>query len=107
MEEVYDLLSVEDRKLCIRETAQKDTYVENLLKIKVNTVEEAFKLVNIGLEQRRVAEQKLNRNSSRSHALLTVYLKHNGTGTMTKLCFVDLAGSERLKESESKGINLS
>ena len=98
MEEVYDLLCVDDRKLTIREHAQKETFVENLLKIRVGSCEEAYKLVNIGLEHRRVAEQKLNRNSSRGHALLTVYLKPNsGPASTAKLCFVDLAGSERLK----------
>ncbi len=98
MEEVYDLLCVDDRKLTIRENAQKETFVENLLKIRVGSCEEAYKLVNIGLEHRRVAEQKLNRNSSRGHALLTVYLKPNsGPASTAKLCFVDLAGSERLK----------
>lgn len=78
------------------------------MKIRVSSCEEAFKLINIGLEHRRVAEQKLNRNSSRGHALLTVYLKSNlGQLPPAKLCFVDLAGSERLKETESKGVNLS
>ena len=64
MEEVYDLLCVDDRKLTIRENAQKETFVENLLKIRVGSWEEAYKLVNIGLEHRRGAAQKLNRNSS-------------------------------------------
>ena len=61
---------------------------------------------------RRVAEHQLNRDSSRSHCLLTVHIDsvHMVEGheqhCKGKITFVDLAGSERLKDSQSAGSTL-
>lgn len=87
-----------DKKLTIREhQASKEPYIENQITINVKTLEEAFQLINIGLEKRKIAEQKMNRRSSRGHGMITLNI-HSG-GKIGKLCFVDLAGSERIKES--------
>lgn len=51
----------------------------------------------------------MNKDSSRSHSILTVYVisevvsDNNVLKRYGKISFVDLAGSERLKESQSKG----
>jgi hypothetical protein len=58
----------------------------------VNSPDQAFQLLNIGLEKRRVAEQKMNRKSSRGHGVITVYLNHLNGEKPGKLCFIDLAG---------------
>ena len=67
-----------------------------------------------GLRNRRSASHDLNKDSSRSHALFTIYvdiesmLQYDALSTPSeavsrfgKLHLVDLAGSERLKESNS------
>ena len=63
------------------------------------------------MKNRKSGSHELNKDSSRSHSILTVYLI---SGTVSpadghifkkygKISFVDLAGSERLKESKSQG----
>jgi hypothetical protein len=64
------------------------------------------------MEMRRVAEHQLNRDSSRSHCLLTVHIdsqqmvEGHEQHCRGKITFVDLAGSERLKDSQSAGSTL-
>jgi kinesin family member 12 len=64
-----------------------------------------------GMKNRKSGSHELNKDSSRSHSILTVYLisetasKEDGHifKKYGKISFVDLAGSERLKESKSQG----
>ena len=65
-------------------------------------------VLNEGIKNRKTGSHNLNKDSSRSHAILTVYLisetKEDDDHVLKKygkISFVDLAGSERLKESES------
>ena len=60
--------------------------------IQVKNYEQASQLLNIGLEKRRVAEQKVNNRSSRGHGIITFYLKNSQSLNTGKLTFVDLAG---------------
>ena len=56
-----------------------------------------------------MAPQSLNNTSSRSHLILTVYLKKRMEASdvvISKLTFIDLAGNERVGKSESKGLRL-
>jgi len=65
-----------------------------------------------GIKNRHSGSHELNKDSSRSHSILTVYLiseqedKQNNHvfKKYGKMSFVDLAGSERLKESGSEGL---
>ena len=59
-----------------------------------------------GNMNRSVAAHNLNRDSSRSHAIISVVveqLDREGERTVAKLNMVDLAGSERLSKSGSSG----
>ena len=62
-----------------------------------------------GIKNRHSGSHELNKDSSRSHSILTVYLIHESKEEnhvykkYGKISFVDLAGSERLKESLSEG----
>lgn len=65
-------------------------------------------MLNEGIKNRKTGSHNLNKDSSRSHAILTIYLisetKEDDDHVLKKygkISFVDLAGSERLKESES------
>ena len=57
-----------------------------------------------------MAPQSLNSTSSRSHLIITFYLKKRISSdnevVVSKLTFADLAGNERVGKSESKGIRL-
>lgn len=68
-------------------------------------------MLHEGMKNRKSGSHELNKDSSRSHSILTVYLisetasKEDGHifKKYGKISFVDLAGSERLKESKSQG----
>ena len=63
------------------------------------------------MKNRKSGSHELNKDSSRSHSILTVYLISETVASEDghifkkygKISFVDLAGSERLKESKSQG----
>eukprot|EP00948_MAST-09A_sp_MAST-9A-sp1_P002854 g2854.t1 len=60
------------------------------------------------IANRSTGSHKLNIHSSRSHLVVTVFVKDHSdtTNTVGKLHFVDLAGSERLSKTEAKGARL-
>ena len=92
--------------MAIRENQKnKEPYVENLINISLSSIEDAYQLINIGLEKRRVAEQRINKRSSRGHGIITLNVLC--LNKWSKICFVDLAGSERIKESDSTGVKLN
>ena len=74
--------------------------------------EDIIAVLHEGMKNRHQGSHELNKDSSRSHSILTVYLisemKNQADGHVFKkygkISFVDLAGSERLKESKSEGV---
>jgi len=74
--------------------------------------EDIIAVLHEGMKNRHSGSHELNKDSSRSHSILTVYLISQTTNAEDghifkkygKISFVDLAGSERLKESKSEGI---
>ena len=50
----------------------------------------------------------MNKNSSRSHAVFTIYYKEKGSGKLkqSKFNIVDLAGSERQSKTGAQGVRL-
>ncbi|XP_034812203.2 kinesin-like protein KIF9 isoform X10 [Pan paniscus] len=71
--------------------------------------EDAFSLLFEGETNRIIASHTMNKNSSRSHCLFTIYIEaHSRTLSeekyiTSKINLVDLAGSERLGKSGSEG----
>ncbi|CAG9465708.1 unnamed protein product [Pedinophyceae sp. YPF-701] len=78
--------------------------------VEVRSAHELLQVVERGLERRTVASTKMNRESSRSHLIITVMVTATNLQTQAvstgKLSFVDLAGSERVKKSGSTGDQL-
>lgn len=72
-------------------------------------VDDLIAVLNEGMKHRRVGSHELNKDSSRSHSILTIYViseqntDNDKVRRYGKISFVDLAGSERLKESKSQG----
>ena len=78
--------------------------------LQCDTVEDMLLIVNEGMKNRKIGSHELNKDSSRSHSLLIVYIiketiGHDGQSIKGygKMSFVDLAGSERLKETKTSG----
>ncbi|XP_049572237.1 kinesin-like protein KIF9 isoform X3 [Orcinus orca] len=71
--------------------------------------EDAFSLLFEGETNRIIASHTMNKNSSRSHCIFTIYVEaHSRTLSdakyiTSKINLVDLAGSERLGKSRSEG----
>eukprot|EP00466_Bigelowiella_natans_P009762 jgi/Bigna1/76445/fgenesh1_pg.41_\ len=95
-------------------------FVENLARHIVKSYPEVVKLIRKGSSRRSVAATDFNSESSRSHAIVVVYVEHTVQPSVgkkhivaAKLNLVDLAGSERFQgktkdmAKESTSINQS
>jgi len=101
-EQITDLLDPSKTGLQVREDMHRGIYVDRLSEPRVDTLQEAFQLLQKGLLQRRTGATHMNERSSRSHAMLAITIERTRAceaGTTAKqvvrLNLVDLAGSER------------
>ena len=122
-ENVYDLLDPETRSNAgmpgfypkpkqIREGVKRGVFVENLSEKVIENPEDATKLVEEGNRQRHVSSTGMNRESSRSHSILTIYIEVKSKADsvevvrFAKMNLVDLAGSERQRHTACAGERL-
>uniref|UniRef100_A0A914ZZR9 Kinesin-like protein n=2 Tax=Parascaris univalens TaxID=6257 RepID=A0A914ZZR9_PARUN len=106
-EEVRDLLG-KDRmqKLEIKEHSEKGVYVAGLSMHVCHDYNACRELMKQGFDNRHVGATLMNKDSSRSHSIFTVYVEamlNNGSIRMGKLHLVDLAGSERQAKTGATG----
>jgi len=84
--------------------------VTNVHSETVDSVEQVRKLMDVAAKKRAVGNTDSNAESSRSHAVFTLYVKgvnlEDGTELSGALNLVDLAGSERLDKSGATGCRL-
>jgi phage tail sheath gpL-like len=96
--------------LIIKKDAKGMVYVQNVTEVEVSSKAEMMEAMAEGLQQRHVAETKMNRESSRSHLIFSVVLtgvdESTGRVSTGKMTLCDLAGSERVKKSEAEGEQL-
>ncbi|XP_049977795.1 kinesin-like protein KIF12 isoform X3 [Alexandromys fortis] len=114
-EQVRDLLSLgSTRPLPVRWSKARGFYVEQLRVVEFVSLEALMELLQMGLSRRQSSSHTLNQASSRSHALLTLYVSRPTPQQVPpvdpgeppvggKLCFVDLAGSEKVSATGSRG----
>jgi kinesin family member 2/24 len=92
---IFDLLNSRKR-LVIREDGKQAIHVVGLREHHVTDVSSLMELVDYGNSVRATGVTGANADSSRSHAILQIGLKHHGTKkAYGKFSFIDLAGSER------------
>ncbi|KAL9351461.1 hypothetical protein Peur_054141 [Populus x canadensis] len=130
MESIQDLLAPEKINIPINEDARTgEISLPGASVVKVQDLDHFSELLQIGEANRHAANTKQNTESSRSHAILMVYVRRSinqkaedettsqekdvksnlsgGNGIprvrKSKLLIVDLAGSERLDKSGSEG----
>lgn len=123
MESIQDLLAPEKGNILINEDPRTGEVSLPCASIaKVRDLDSFLELLNIGEANRHVSNTKLNTESSRSHAILMVYIRRSihkkaedevstarketrelPVVRKSKLLIVDLAGSERLDKSGSEG----
>ncbi|VIO85975.1 Uncharacterized protein BM_BM11594 [Brugia malayi] len=106
-EEVHDLLSTNHtKKLEIKEHSERGIYVAGLSMHVCNDYKACQRLMKEGSENRHVGATLMNKDSSRSHSIFTVYVEvalNNGSIRIGKLNLVDLAGSERQAKTGTVG----
>ena len=102
-ETIRDLLSKNvDAKLELKENSDKGVFVKNLSTIIVKSIPEIESYMDAGTACRKTGETAMNKDSSRSHSIFTIYIEtaeNDASGKnhikAGKLNLVDLAGSER------------
>ena len=112
-ERVRDLLKNNNGlNLKVREHPKEGPYVQNLSRHTVTSYSDIQQLLNIGNKHRTTASTLMNQQSSRSHALFTLYLNQAKLSDdlpselSSKVHLVDLAGSERAESSGCRGERL-
>ncbi|CAK5262663.1 unnamed protein product [Mycena citricolor] len=118
-DDVYDLLVERENapKLPVRENDAGQVFVAGLLSTSISSTAEFDSLYSTATKRRSVGATLLNRASSRSHSVLTLYLRAQEGDRIRegKINLVDLAGSENNKltgndasrMAESSAINKS
>ncbi|XP_072710999.1 kinesin-like protein KIF9 [Ciconia boyciana] len=113
-ETLSDLLSTmtsngtSDMQMAVVDCPQ-GVYVKGLSIHSVSHEEEALNLLFEGETNRVIAEHTLNKNSSRSHCIFTIYIESRFRAfsdvkrVNSKINLIDLAGSERLSKTGSEG----
>jgi kinesin family member 12 len=110
-EQLRDLLNPSSGILHQRWNVRNGFFVEDLMVVECTSQQDLTAVLHEGMKNRKSGSHELNKDSSRSHSILTVYLISETSSPEDghifkkygKISFVDLAGSERLKESKSQG----
>lgn len=110
-EQLRDLLNPTSGILQTRWNSKNGFFVEDLMVVECTSIQDLIAVMLEGIKNRHSGSHELNKDSSRSHSILTVYLiseteskeENHVFKKYGKISFVDLAGSERLKESMSEG----
>ncbi|XP_044213283.1 kinesin-like protein KIF23 isoform X3 [Thunnus albacares] len=103
----------------LREDQNHNMYVAGCMEVEVKSPEEAFQVFWRGQKKRKVANTRLNRESSRSHSVFIIklaqapldadgdtILQDKNQVSVSQLCLVDLAGSERTGRTGAEGTRI-
>jgi len=109
-EQIRDLLNPASGILHCRWNVKNGFFVEDLMVVDCTNPDDLLAVLHEGMRNRKTGSHDLNKDSSRSHSIMTIYVISEVKSEdghifkkYGKLVFVDLAGSERLKETKSKG----
>ena len=111
-EQINDLLDSNPHNLLLREDMKKGPYVEGLIEEKVSNLIQIYNLLKIGSRNRHVSSTSMNKESSRSHSVFTLYVESKSTFDgltnfkSSRFNLIDLAGSERQKSTACLGDRL-
>ena len=99
--------------LKIKEDPDRGIYVQDLTQVICKSVPDLQRLLDAGCKNRKTGETAMNKDSSRSHSIFTIYIETSETGPtgettfkVGKMNLVDLAGSERQSKTHATGERL-
>jgi len=73
---ILDLLGdVNDKRLDVKEDSKKGIYVKDLTNVIVKNIKEITKCMDTGTLNRKTGETAMNKTSSRSHSIFTIYIE--------------------------------
>jgi hypothetical protein len=100
-------------KLEVKEDKEKGIFVKGLTSVIVKSIPEIEKTMIAGSKNRKTGETSMNKDSSRSHSIFTIYIETAEDGEdgdtkfrVGKLNLVDLAGSEKQSKTNATGDRL-
>ncbi|KAF7683518.1 Kinesin-like protein KIF15 [Astathelohania contejeani] len=101
-ENIFDLLDPVKKDIQIREDLSRGVLVDGVVQYEPIDYEDSMRIYENGIKERKTATTSLNRESSRSHSIFTIYLESESEVIKkhSRLCIIDLAGSERLRDEE-------
>ncbi|KAK3821880.1 MAG: hypothetical protein J3Q66DRAFT_334558 [Benniella sp.] len=111
-EMIYDLLDRSTSARATREDIKRGVYVDGATEETIHSPEDAYRLFEQGAANRHTSATSMNRESSRSHTVLTLTIQSmdfiEGINHIRESRFnlVDLAGSERQKQASTEGARL-
>ncbi|KAF9935787.1 Kinesin-like protein kif15, partial [Mortierella alpina] len=111
-EMIYDLLDNSTTARATREDIKRGVYVDGVTEESIHNPDDAYKLFEQGAANRHISATAMNRESSRSHTVLTLTIQSmalvDGINHIRESRFnlVDLAGSERQKQANTEGQRL-
>ena len=73
-EQIRDLLNSNSGSLQVRWNAKQGFFVEDLLVVDCTKPEDVVEILLEGHKNRKIGSHELNKDSSRSHSILTVYI---------------------------------
>jgi kinesin family protein 6/9 len=109
-ETIFDLLAGSlnpdgNSNIVIQEDIRGGVHLKGAIMKTCNNEEEALSMLFEGETNRTIAEHKLNKGSTRSHCIFTLYIEMRSRVEssekviLSKINLVDLAGSERTKKT--------
>jgi hypothetical protein len=72
---VYDLLDPSTTSCAVREDLKRGVYVDGITEESIQSPEDAYRLLEIGAQNRHVAATSMNRESSRSHSIFAMTIQ--------------------------------
>ncbi|KAI8807050.1 P-loop containing nucleoside triphosphate hydrolase protein [Cladochytrium replicatum] len=99
-------------ELTVVEDKNGSTHVKGLTVLMANHEEDALSFLFEGETNRSISEHQMNKASSRSHCIFTIYVESRSRiessekVMFSKLNLVDLAGSERISKTKTDGLTL-
>ncbi|CAD8174934.1 unnamed protein product [Paramecium octaurelia] len=113
-ETIRDLLNTNQKSLVIMQDSQKGQCISGVQQMVCKNCEEVKEILNLGNQNRSLAQTIYNVSSSRSHAVIQVNLSYKIDNQILtpKLFIVDLAGSEKVyleqkSKNQQEGSNIN